>query len=368
MKVGINFYDYILDRDNGSPTNSSINKSYTSLIYGKGLGFTNNVTDKAVNDWAMLQSILRPRELKKIVSDSQIFGEFSFQIIKNRDGSLNSIKHLPKEMVIPALSNDYGEIENYWYSRNWKERRKAKYIPEAYKAFDGEQNKTTEIYVAKEYRAGCEYFGTPDYMSGLQYAEMEEEISNMNISSIKNGLSAGYIINIPNGDDYSDEEKSEFEAQVRKKLTSSSNASNFIVSFNGREVEITITPFPVNTSVHKQWEFLTGEAKSQIMASHRVISPSIVGLSSATGFANEADMMDMAEKQLLKRVIAPKQEFVLEAIEDVLTAYDINLDLMFKPLTQEEEMIAEEAQADEDNINEDEIKRGTLEATLDRMI
>ena len=65
------------------------------------------------------------------------------------------------------------------------------------------------------------------------------------------------------------------------------------------------------------------------MTAHRVISPSLVGLSSASGFANEADMMDMAEKQLMKRVIAPKQQFVLEAIEEVLTQFDINLDLIF---------------------------------------
>ena len=193
-------------------------------------------------------------------------------------------------------------------------------------------------------------------MAGLQYAQMEEEISNMAISSIQNGLSAGYIINIPNGDSYSDEEKAEFEKQVKKKLTSSSNASNFIISFNGLDVEISVTPFPVNANIHKQWDFLTIEAKSQIMTAHRVISPSLVGLSSATGFANEADMMDIAEKQLMKRVIAPKQHFVLEAIEEVLTQYDINLDLIFKPLTQEEEILDEEIDSKDDNVQETDLK------------
>jgi len=44
--------------------------------------------------------------------------------------------------------------------------------------------------------------------------------------------------------------------------------------------------------------------------------------------------MDMAEQQLLKRVIKPKQDFILEALEDVLLAYGISLDLYFKPLTE----------------------------------
>ena len=346
------FYDYIIKRNNGSPTNSSINKSYATLAYGKGLGFTNKVSDTVVNDWAMLQSILRPRDLKKMVQDAQIFGEFSFQVIKNRDGSLNSLVHLPKQMVVPSIENDEGEIEDYWYSRKWSDRRKEKYVPEAFPAFGLTNTRQTEIYVAKEYTAGNEYFGTPDYLAGLQYAQMEEEISNMAVSSIQNGLSAGYIINIPNGDNYSDEEKAAFETQVKKKLTSSSNASNFIISFNGLDVEITVTPFPVNANIHKQWDFLTLEAKNQLMTAHRVISPSLVGLSSASGFANEADMMDIAEKQLVKRVIAPKQQFVLEAIEEVLVQFDINLDLIFKPLTQEEEMVKEEIAAEDDKVQE----------------
>lgn len=347
-----NFYDYIIKRNNGSPTNSSINKSYVTLAYGRGLGFTNKVSDTVVNDWAALQSILRPRELRKIVQDAQIFGEFSFQVITNKDGSLNSLVHLPKQMVVPSLEDDDGDIASYWYSRNWSKRRQDKYVPESFPAFGISDTKQTQIYVGKEYKAGNEFFGTPDYMAGLQYAQMEEEISNMAISSIQNGLSAGYIINIPNGDSYSDEEKAEFEKQVKKKLTSSSNASNFIISFNGLDVEISVTPFPVNANIHKQWDFLTIEAKSQIMTAHRVISPSLVGLSSATGFANEADMMDMSEKQLMKRVIAPKQHFVLEAIEEVLTQYDINLDLIFKPLTQEEELLSEEIDSKDDNVQE----------------
>jgi len=350
------FYDYIVKRNNGSPTNASINKSYVTLAYGKGLGFTNNVSDIVVNDWAKLQSILRPRELRKMVQDSQIFGEFSFQVIKNRDGSLNSLIHLPKQMVVPSIEDEDGDITSYWYSRDWKDRRKEKYIPESFPAFGVSDTKQTEIYVAKEYKAGNEYFGTPDYLAGLQYAQMEEEISNMAISSIQNGLSAGYIINIPNGDNYSDEEKAEFESQIKRKLTSSSNASNFIISFNGLDVEISVTPFPVNANVHKQWDFLTAEAKNQIMTAHRVISPSLVGLSSVTGFASEADMMDMSEKQLLKRVIAPKQHFILEAIEEVLIQFDINLDLIFKPLTQEEEMVKEETEAKDDNVQETDLK------------
>ena len=197
------FYQYIIDRNNGSPTNASINRSYSTLTYGKGLGFSNVISDKVVNDWATLHSILRPRELRKMVADYQVFGEFSFQVIENRDGSLNSLTHLPKQMVVPSIADMDGSIKTYWYSRDWTDIKKEENEPKEFKAF-GDGKSGTSIYCAKPYSIGDEYFGTPCYAAGLQYAEMEEEISNMNISSIKNGLSAGYIINIPNGDNYTD--------------------------------------------------------------------------------------------------------------------------------------------------------------------
>jgi len=332
------YYDYIIDRNNGSPTNASINESYTTLIYGKGLRTSSG--SLGAESWGRLQTILRPRELRKMVRDFQVFGEFSFEIIESKGGELHSLTHVPKEMLIPAIANEKNEIEKYWFSRNWQKYTDIDYTPISFPAFGAQ--KGNSMFVARPYTVGNQYFGSPDYSSALVFAEIEEELSNMYISSIKNGLSAGYIINIPNGTNYTPEEKEEFERQVKKKLTSSSNSSNFIISFNDQEVAIDVTPFPVNSSVHKQWDTLTEQAKTQLMTAHRVISPSLVGLSSASGFSSVADEMDMSERQTIKRVIKPKQDFVIESLEEVLVHYGINLDLYFAPLTEEKIEVKEE--------------------------
>ena len=325
------YYNYIIDRNNGSPTNSSINQSYSTLIYGKGLRTSSG--SLGAENWGRLQTILRPRELRKMVADFQVFGEFSFEVIETKGGELHSLTHIPKQMVIPSIANEKNEIEHYWFSKNWRKYTDVENTPVLFNAYGAAQG--SSVYVAKPYVVGAEYFGAPSYTAALIYAEMEEEIANVQISSIKNGLSAGYIIQIPNGTNYTPEEKEEFERQVKRKLVSSSNASNFIISFNDQEVAIEVTPFPVNANVHKQWETLTKEAKNQIMTAHKVISPSLVGLSSASGFSSVADEMDMSERQTIKRVIKPKQDFILDSIEEVLINYGINLDLHFAPLTEE---------------------------------
>ena len=325
------YYNYIIDRNNGSPTNSSINQSYSTLIYGKGLRTSSG--SLGAENWGRLQTILRPRELRKMIADFQVFGEFSFEVIETKGGDLHSLTHIPKQMVIPSIANEKNEIERYWFSKNWRKYTDVENTPVSYNAYGAARGNS--IYVAKPYVVGAEYFGSPSYSVALVFAEMEEEIANTQISSIKNGLSAGYIIQIPNGTNYTPEEKEEFERQVKRKLTSSSNSSNFIISFNDQEVAIEVTPFPVNSNVHKQWEALQDQCKTQIMTSHKVISPSLVGLSSASGFSSVADEMDMSERQTIKRVIKPKQDFILDAIEEVLVNYGINLDLYFAPLTEE---------------------------------
>ena len=321
------FYDYVIDRFNGSPTNAAIINSYIDLIYGKGLTVRN--AGQNLEGFTKLRQVLSKKDLKMIISDFELFGEASIQIIQTKGKELSSINHIAKNLVVPSIENEDGEIERYWFSKDWSD---ARIKPEHFPAFQGKKN--LEIYVIRPYKAGKKYFSDPDYLAGLPYAEMEEEIANLNINSIKRGLSAGYIINVPDGVSLTAEQQRQFKRSVNDTQTGSSNASTFVIAYNGRdEQNITIESFPVNSSIHKQWEFLTGESRQQLLTAHRATSPSIVGIISSSGFASTADEMDMAESQLLKRVIAPKQQYIIDALEDILVTYGINLDLEFIPLT-----------------------------------
>lgn len=323
------FYQYIIDRYNGSPTNSAILNSYIDIFYGNGLDYRNKAN---VTDWLKLKTLLNHKELRKLISDYVIFNECAFQVGKNRTKKdLSFINHLPKNKIAPALENDEEEIEGYWYCKDWKKQYDNP--PEYISAF-GTTKDAIEVYNLKPYKAGKEYFADPDYLAGLPYCEMEEEIANYYVSHIKNGLSFGYIINIPNGDQLTEEQQEEFERQIKKKLVGSNNAGKFILSFNGIDAEITVTPLEINDA-HKQWEYLTSESRQQILTAHRVTSPMLFGIKDNTGFGNNAEELDTAEKQLYKRVIQPKQRMFLDALSDILEAYDINLDLYFRPLTEE---------------------------------
>ena len=337
------FYQYIIDRANGSPTNASINKTYTDLILGQGLSFkpTPGGSSKNAEDWARLKTILKDRDLKRIATDFQVFGASSFQVQTNNKNELISISHVPKQQIAPSIENEEGVIEMYWQSKDWTKPYLVENTPVPYPTF-GSSKEGLEIYVIRPYTVGMTYYETPDYVSALQYAQSEEEISNMNINAIRNGLSTGFILNVKNGINLDPEDKEKFTNKVTEKLAGSENGGNFIVSFNGEENEVEVVPFPSASGVHKQWEVLNDVCASKIMTAHRVISRSIVGLEANTGFSSSADEMLVAEQQTLKRVIAPKQRYITDALEEVLSQYGINLDLYFKPLTEAPKEIVKE--------------------------
>lgn len=353
---GVNneFYQYIIDRYNGSPTNSAIIDSYIDLMIGKGIDARN----KNLTQWVEFKRVLSNGDLRKLIADFVIFNESSFHILKTKDGKgLGGLYHLPVQMTAPSLVNSDYEIDSYWFCRDFKNTYKNK--PIQYPALGYEESEKEHIYKLKPYKAGKEYFADPAYLSALPYCEMEEEIANYYISHIKNGLSFGYIINIPNGKNLTEEQQDELEKKIKSKLTGSQNAGKLILSFNDSDGQaITVDVIQLNDS-HKQWQYLTSESRQQIMTSHRVTSPMLFGIKDSTGLGNNANELDVAENQLYKRVIQPKQEVFLEGLKEILTFHNINLDLYFRPLTEQATSISMSVQEDDEyeflfNLSEEE--------------
>lgn len=323
------FYRYIIDCLKGSPTHASICNTYSKLIYGRGLAIHD--TDKVPK----ILDYVSKKDLKSLCMDKQVFNEFAIQVIKNRGGGLDKLVFLPKNKVIPAVANDDCEIEGYWYSKDWSKRYQTKYKPEYFPAFGTGEGNEPEIYVGKPYTISSEYFADPDYISIMQYAELEEEISNFYINHIKNGLSFGTIVTIPESANWDETKKEKYINDVRNKGVGSSNANRVTVVFAESTEQVTISNVDGNDS-HLQFDVLSTQAREKILTGHRCPSPSIVGVISSTGFASTAEEMDMGEQQLMKRVIAPKQDDLIDDLKEISEYFGIDEDIYFRPLTEVE--------------------------------
>ena len=322
------FYQYIIDRYNGSPTNRTIIDSYSKFIYGKGL-YSKEQASKAMQ-FANALSILSKKDLKNICQDYVLFGEASMELIYDKS-KLIKIKHVPKNQILPNKMNDEGDIQLYWFSQDFNNTRK--YPPREIESFHFKKETTKNaIYVISNYQAGRTYFADPTYMAGLPYAELEEEIANYCVNHIKNGLSFGYIVNMNNGEPESEEVKRKIESKFKNFGTGSGNAGRVFINYNdSKESDITIAAVEVSEA-HKQYEFLSGEATQKLMIAHKVTSPIIFGIMKDGGLGNNADEMESAFNELYINVIKPLQENVLDALIEVFAANGMTIDLDFIPL------------------------------------
>lgn len=335
--VNNSFYKYVIDRYYGSATHSSVINSYIDLIYGKGL--VEKDGDIESQEWKDFLKLFSKKDQKKVITDYEIFGEFSVQVLRKKGNrnELAQLLHIDKNNVVPSVEDELGNINSYWHSRDWAKQWQEGYQPKEYPVLGLGQPGETEIFVAKPYKVGREYFADPDYTAILPYAEFEEEVANYYLKYIKNGLSLGNIINVPNSVNWSNDDKDSYSKKVKDRLTGSENANSVIISFNGGEEATTIESIK-NEYAHKQWDFLTVEARQQILTGHKATSPSLVGVISSSGFSNTAAEMDEAEHQLMKRVISPKQNFITESIREILEYFNQDRELMFLPLTEKEEV------------------------------
>jgi hypothetical protein len=321
-------YQYVIDRYKYSPTNATIIDSYANYTYGKGL--TAKYTAENAGQFAEVMKLISKKELKKIVKDFTLFHEASVEVILGKTGNkIAEINHLPKNKVVPSKVNDKGEIDSYWYSYDWSNIKK--YPADEIPAFKKDTTTKKTIFIIKEYNIDEFYFARPSYFSGLNYAELEEEISIYCVNHIKNGLSAGHIINFNDGE-ADDEVKNKIEKNIDKKLSGSANSGKRILSFNSnKENQTTVEAIEISNA-HEQYQFLSEEARRQIMVAHKVISGKIFGVDNATGFSSNAEEIITSFDETMLNVIQPVQEVILDGLMELLSQNGISIELEFLPL------------------------------------
>jgi hypothetical protein len=323
-----NYFQYLIDRYNGSAVNNAIISSVSDQIYGEGLSCTDS--NKKPLDFAKMRSIFKAEDLRRIAGDLKLLGQAAFNIVWNKGRTeILKAKHIPMQNLRPEKATE-GEIKAWYYSDNWAEFRKDRYKPKRVEAFDGSRGDETQILVIKPYAAGYYYFSPVDYAGALKWAEIDEEIGTYHLTNIQNGFAPSMMVNFNNGLPSEDEQRV-IERKVEKKLQGT-GGKKFLLSFNDNSsTATTIESLPISEA-SEQYKFLSEEATKKILVGHKVTSPMLFGIKDSTGLGNNADEIKTASQLWDNTVIKPKQNIILEAINQVLAVNNIVLDTYFKTL------------------------------------
>jgi hypothetical protein len=362
------YYQYLIDRYNGSATNNAIINGISEMIYGKGLDATDS--SKKPDEYAQMKSLFSKDCVRKLVYDFKLMGGATMQVIYSKDRSkIVKVEHFPVETLRAEKCNEEGEIEAYYYMPDWK-KLKPSDKPLRIPAF-GYSKEPIEILFVKPYRAGFKYYSPVDYQGGLQYAELEEEISNYHLNNVINGLSPSMLLNFNNGVP-NEEERQIIENRIKQKFQGSSNAGKFILAFNDDAASAaTITPVQLSDA-HNQYQFLSDESMRKIMVSHRVVSPMLLGIKDNSGLGNNADELKTASTLMDNTVIRPFQTLLIDAFDEILAFNNISLKLYFKTLqplefTDLENAVTQEQVEEETGVKMSSQKPDTSDEHLDKI-
>ena len=325
------YFKFLINRANGSATSGACITGISQMIYGKGLDATNS--SRKPEQYAKMISLFKKDDLRQLAYDLKLTGQCAIQIIYSKDKkTIQMVEHLPIETLrAEKCSAEDKKVQAYYYHPDWVNVKPSEQ-PLRIPAFGvSDTPKPIEILYVKPYEAGMYYYSTPDYISGISFSEIEEEIANFHVNNIKNSFAPASLINFNNG--VPDEEaQALIENKIVSKFQGTNSAGKLIIAFNdSKESQADITPVPISDA-HNMFEFISSEAQSKIMMSHRIVSPMLLGIKDNSGFGNNAEELKNASILMQNIVINPFQDLLIDAFDKILAFNGIALNLYFKTL------------------------------------
>ena len=343
---GAQYFQFLIERYSNSTTNNAIINNVARLIYGKGLSALD--ANKKPNEYAQMMSLFHKEDVRKMVLDRKMFGQFAVQVHYNdKHDKILKAYHIPVNLLRAEKCDKDGNITGYYYSDNWDDTKK--YAPIRFGAFGYSKDKV-EILFSKPYSVGMKYYSYADYSGCLPYCLLEEEIAEYLINEVQNGFSGTKVVNFNNGVP-TDEQQQIISNKVLDKLTGSRGQKVIVAFNNNAESKTTVEDIPLNDAP-EHYTYLSEECLRKIMLGHNVTSPLLFGVASTNGFSSNADELKNSSVLFDNMVIRPFQEELLDAFDSILAFNGVALKLFFKTLqpleftdlenTQTEEQVAEE--------------------------
>lgn len=328
------YYQELIDRYLGSPTNNRCINGISDLIFGHGLECTDElgIANKYMQRLEM-KRMLNSHELYRITKDFKQLGQGT-AIVNWYPGKnkIKSIVHTPTECWRAAVANSKtGVIEKYYYHPEWSKYEKRDKLKAMPTFGNGGDKDLQEIYVFRRYVSGYYYYTPADYHGCLPYCEQEEEVANYHINNIQNGMQPSMLISFRNGVPPIETQR-EIERKIMAKFSGTENSGKAIIEFtDGAEYAAEITPIHL-PDAHAQYQFLSTEAREKVMLGHGVVSPILLGIKDNTGFGNNAEELRTSSILMDNMVVRPFQNILISGLKELFAVNKVFLNLYFKTL------------------------------------
>ena len=317
---------------NTSPTHQAIVTTKTLLVAGDGYEINETrLSEKQkleLNRWLMFFNGKDEISefLKGIAQDQQLYGAYALEVIWSLDFSqivkVNRIspKHLRSGKFID------GEIREYFYKRDWNDRREEATCLYTFDITDNENHRQI-IYVPNQ-MVSNDYYGEPPYLATTNWIQLESQTGLFYKSFIENGFNPSMIVQFYRKP-ASLEERRQVQDDLKRNFSGVKNTGKVLTIFSdGKELAPEISPIDVS-NLDKQFIALADQIQSKILTGHRVSSTELFGIQTPGKLGNS----DFAtEVQVFQEfVIKPSQRQIEKTINKLLKINGLDVDFKIKP-------------------------------------
>lgn len=305
--ISNDFPNQLLEFMNESPLHNAIVIGKSKLIAGDYLMIDDIQVKDYYKEAELQQSIILKSfvenaygenwmKIKKYLAlDWVISGSFYLEVIWSNDFSrIAAVNYIPFHKIRPGIKNEEGEIESYFYSEDWLDRKFNKvqmpkfdimsHVPGGLQSGEEWDYQHSQILAVTNKFPGQEYFGRPVYMGAITDIKANGMISKWNLNSLENGFTPSVLINIPNTPQ-SKEEADMIIRNIREQFSPRKAMQKIAVMFsNGKEAMPEVKPIAVE-NIDKQMQELKVQVENSIISGHGVTAGELVGLPGRTGLA-----------------------------------------------------------------------------------
>lgn len=289
-----------------SPTLSSVLSGTVSFILGNGVAVEDNTSlfaRKVNKNGETLADIV-----EQIAYDKLLFGGYAIQVIYNVLKKPVEIYAVPMEFI-----RTNRRMDKFWYNENW-----GKYSTNAiiYNKFNKDEidDTYTQIFYSKNSGSRRVYPTSPQ-TGALNDIVSENIAAKYTKNSLESGLSARFIINMPNTAKLTDEQKAKIEDGIKKKFTGVDNAGTFMLYFNSTTEKLDITKVDHDNS-NEIFKSIRDAARENIFIVNKA-TPNLFGLPTASTGFNSQEHQD-AYSLYYKLVVYPIQKQIAEDLSNII--------------------------------------------------
>ena len=319
---------FLLQVKENSPTMSVAIDAKVNMTYGDGVEIE-DLGNVMVNKYETISELYY-----KLFYDIWLFGGYSLEVIKSRDGSrVESIYHIPfQDVRVGKYDVDIHNREEgtFYFCENWQDSNQRRLVVK-FQSLNMESREGREMVYWKDYTPTMNrHYPLTPYQSSINSCVLEAEVYEFHKTNLAASLMPNLFVSLI-GDPTPEEKLETYEELVRS--YQGKQGQKLMLAFSNSSEERPVIEAISNTGNDTFYTEILQMCVQAILTGQQIASPLILGISTLnnSAFSQNAEEINVAWNLMMETTIKPMVRKANASIENILALkYDRPIKLINK--------------------------------------